>query len=170
MPERGYRFEKIFTDGVFMAGGVLEVHRASHGRPADDADSGQAVQGAQTKSRQLLRACSSLQYRAHCVKIMYLTQGVLRVRVHRTVFTLAAGGLFMVPYDTVSCLALTPDRRGNVYELDNIGATTARIVFTQVRRPCATASDSSQAREVKVAEGELDSDAVAELEGELSLR
>ena len=55
VPDRGYRFEKIFTDGVFMAGGVLEAGRGLQ-VVADRPDPCQAVQGAETEPRQLLRA------------------------------------------------------------------------------------------------------------------
>ena len=95
MPERGYRFEKIFTDGVFMAGGVLEARR----RPSASLTTQIPVKRSKAPkpsrdNSYVRRACV---HRAHAAPIMYLTQGVLRVRVHRTVFTLAAGGLFMVP-------------------------------------------------------------------------
>jgi len=65
-----YRFQKVFSDGDFMAAGVLEIP---------------------VGAKKPLKPARDNTY------MLYCTQGAVRVLVYRTTFTIANGGFFLVP-------------------------------------------------------------------------
>jgi hypothetical protein len=68
--------------------------------------------------------------------MIFCSKGAVRVLVHRTTFTIARGGFFLVPRSMhtlqVSCARLMA-HAGNSYEIENIGSVVAQLVFMQAR-------------------------------------
>ena len=89
-----------------MAGGVLEIPVGAEKplKPSKD----------NSYARAAVRGSLTLQ-------IMYCATGVVRVRIYRSIFTIAEGGLFLVP-------------RGNNYSVTNIGHDDVRLIFMQSRQ------------------------------------
>lgn len=57
-----------------------------------------------------------------------MIEGAVNVKIHRTTFTMAVGGQFMVP-------------RGNQYSIHTISRRPAKLFFAQARRMAADEED-----------------------------
>ena len=111
-----YKFQRIFTDGDFMAGGVLVIPpgEAKPLKPArDNTYVGRAGTPMSDRSTDVRLLYADPQ-------MLYCVQGAVRVLVHRTEFTISQGGFFMIP-------------RGNSYQINNLTEVEAFLVFMQAR-------------------------------------
>lgn len=107
-----YAFQKVFTDGEFVAGGVLEIPPGGRkpSKPARDN-----------------------------TYIFYCIEGAVRVQVHKSHFVIARKGMFLVPRGSWFCLSrvflvFTCYITGNQYYLENIADKTCRLFFAQARK------------------------------------
>ncbi|EJD02264.1 uncharacterized protein FOMMEDRAFT_86864 [Fomitiporia mediterranea MF3/22] len=89
-----FLYQKIFGDGDFIAAGELIV----------------PVNG-----RKPSKASRDNTY------IFYLIEGAINLKVHRTSFVIASGGMFLIP-------------RGNTYYIENISQRPAKLFFAQARQ------------------------------------
>ncbi|KAL7414845.1 Mif2/CENP-C like-domain-containing protein [Mrakia frigida] len=100
-----FKFQKVFGDASFVAAGMLEIPVGGE-KPSKP-----------TKDNTYL---------------FYVIEGAVTVKVHRTSFTMAPGGQFMVP-------------RGNQYSLHTISHRPAKLFFAQARKMAADEEDVAPA-------------------------
>ncbi|KAI5116067.1 hypothetical protein M0805_005580 [Coniferiporia weirii] len=89
-----FAYQKIFGDGEFIAAGQL-ILPVGGKKPSKG-----------TKDN---------------TYVFYLIEGAVQLKVHRTSFVLASGGMFLIP-------------RGNTYYLENISKRPAKLFFAQARK------------------------------------
>lgn len=107
-----YAFQKVFMDGDFVAGGILEipVGGAKPSKPARDN-----------------------------TYIFYCIEGAVRVMVHKSNFVISRNGMFMVPRGKPLCPILCVEENayfilGNQYYLENISDRDCKLFFAQARK------------------------------------
>ncbi|KIO28010.1 hypothetical protein M407DRAFT_72414, partial [Tulasnella calospora MUT 4182] len=110
-----YAFQKVFSDGEFVAGGVLEIPVGGKkpSKPARDN-----------------------------TYLFYCIEGAVRVMVHRSTFIIARNGMFMVPrgehsrfYPSwASANIFSFATPGNQYYLENISDHNCKLFFAQARK------------------------------------
>ncbi|THH12011.1 hypothetical protein EW145_g281 [Phellinidium pouzarii] len=104
-----FSYQKIFGDGEFIAAGQL-ILPVGGKKPSKG-----------TKDN---------------TYVFYLIEGAVQLKIHRTSFVLASGGMFLIP-------------RGNTYYLENISKRPAKLFFAQARK--VNAEDDPAQEIVKVA-------------------
>lgn len=84
--KQNFRFQKIFTDGDFMAGGILEipVNEKKPLKPARD-------------NSYVRESFHPISLDSRVGQILFVVKGAVRALVYRTTFTIAKGGFFLVP-------------------------------------------------------------------------
>ncbi|KAE8219331.1 hypothetical protein CF319_g6956 [Tilletia indica] len=100
-----FKFEKVFGVDDFMAAGVIEI----------PVGGSKPVKPSKTNSYTFI-----------------VMEGAVRVRIHRSNFVMAPGGMFLVP-------------KGNTYSIENVSKRESRLFFAQARDPNL---DPEQARGV----------------------
>ncbi|KAK0547450.1 mitotic fidelity of chromosome transmission- protein [Tilletia horrida] len=98
-----FKFEKVFGVDDFMAAGVIEIPIGGS----------KPVKPSKTNSYTFI-----------------VTEGAVRVRIHRSNFVMGPGGMFLVP-------------KGNTYSIENVAKRESRLFFAQARDPTL---DPEQAR------------------------
>ncbi|KAG9085655.1 hypothetical protein FS749_004249 [Ceratobasidium sp. UAMH 11750] len=89
-----FYFQKVFGDSDFFAGGVIKIPVGGQKRNKHSRDNTFAF---------------------------YCITGTVEVKVHKSTFTVAPGGMFLVP-------------RGNVYAINNVSQCETFLFFTQARK------------------------------------
>ncbi|KAL9936893.1 hypothetical protein V8E36_004128 [Tilletia maclaganii] len=90
-----FRFDKVFGVDDFMAAGVIEI----------PAGGSKPVKPSKTNSYTFI-----------------VSEGAVRVRIHRSNFVVGPGGMFLVP-------------KGNTYSIENVAKRQSRLFFAQARDP-----------------------------------
>ncbi|KAK0539400.1 mitotic fidelity of chromosome transmission- protein [Tilletia horrida] len=90
-----FKFEKVFGVDDFMAAGVIEI----------PVGGSKPVKPSKTNSYTFI-----------------VSEGAVRVRIHRSNFVMGPGGMFLVP-------------KGNTYSIENIAKRESRLFFAQARDP-----------------------------------
>ncbi|KAK9894311.1 hypothetical protein P389DRAFT_105955 [Cystobasidium minutum MCA 4210] len=102
--KHGYRFQRVFTDGEFLGAGLLII-------PPGE--------------KKPLKPAKDNTY------VLFCHQGAVRVLVHRTEFSVAKGGFFLIP-------------RGNSYQINNLTDIDAVLVFMQAKEVEAVMEEAEE--------------------------
>lgn len=127
-------FQKVFWDGDFVAAGQLIIP-PKKSKPTKG-----------TKDNTFVRIITGLGDPQSIVtpflQVFYVIEGAVTVKIHRSSFVVANGGMFMVPrgelssrpiYQYVSAQSFIPTT-GNMYFIQNISDRDARLFFAQARK------------------------------------
>ena len=85
------------------------------------------------------------------LQVFYLIEGAINLKIHRTSFVLATGGMFLIPRGTIrisSPHSLSYSFSGNNYYLENISQRPARLFFAQARKIVAGEDETQVATPV----------------------
>lgn len=107
-----FAFQKIFGDGEFIAAGQLLIPVGGK-KPSKG-----------TKDNTYVRQ-DSLVFKTNLQliveQVFFVIEGAVSLKIHRTSFIVATGGMFLIP-------------RGNNYYIENVSQRSAKLFFTQARK------------------------------------
>lgn len=115
----GFKFQKVFGDASFVAAGMLEIPVGGEkpSKPTKDNTYVRPPRRSPFCSRCLVGLTPSPSPFLFLPQLFYVIEGSVTVKVHRTSFTMAPGGQFMVPRGSSTARLLPSPCRSRVSSL-----------------------------------------------------